>query len=86
IPTVARNIIASRTTFGAYCSAAGEIQTELKAVWVKSTSPVKGTLGPKIVPLNGDPDFVHIPVQGTPSIFHFTPGMLLGCATGIHLA
>jgi hypothetical protein len=86
IPTVAWNIIASPATFGAYRSAAGEIQTELKAVWVKSTSPVKGTLGPKVVPLNGDPDFVHIAVQGTPSISDFTPGMLLGCATRIHLA
>jgi hypothetical protein len=43
-------------------------------------------LGTKVVPLDGDADFVHIAVQGAPSIFHFTPGMLLGCATRIHLA
>ena len=86
IPTVARNIIASRATFGAYCSAASEIQTELKAIRMESASPVKGMLGVKVVPLNGDPDFVHVAIQRTPSIFHFTPGMLLGCATRIHLA
>jgi hypothetical protein len=86
IPTVARNIIASRATFGAYCSAAGQIQTELKAVWMESASPVKGTLGTKVVPLDSHPDFVHVAVQGAPSFFHFTPGMLLGCATRIHFA
>jgi hypothetical protein len=86
IATVPRNIIASRATFGAYCSAAGEVQTELKAVWVESTSPVKGALGPKVVPLNGDPNFVHVAVQGAPSILHLTPSMLFGCATRIHLA
>jgi hypothetical protein len=51
---------------------------------MESASPVKGMLGAKIVPLNGDPDFIHVTVQGTPSILHFTPGMLLGCATRIH--
>jgi hypothetical protein len=40
----------------------------------------------KIMPFHGDPNFVHVAIQGAPSIFHFTPGMLLGCATGIHLA
>src|SRR6202035_4177105 len=73
IPTVARNIIASRATFGAYCSAAGQIQTKLQAIRMESASPVKGTLGAKIVPLNGHPDFVNVAVQGAPSIFHFTP-------------
>src|SRR4029077_10065540 len=86
VPTVARNIIASRATFSAYCSVAIEIQTELKAVWMESASPVKRTLGPKVVPLDGYPDFVHVAVQGAPSIFDFTPGMLLGCATRIHFA
>jgi hypothetical protein len=51
---------------------------------MEGTAPVKGLLGAEIVPLNGDPDFVHVAIQGTPSIFHFTPSMLLGCATGIH--
>jgi len=86
IATVARNIVAPRPTFSAYCSVAIEIQTKLQAIRMESASPVKGTLGAKIVPLNGDPDFVHVAVQGTPSIFHFTPGMLLGCATRIHFA
>ena len=53
---------------------------------MERASPVKGTLGAKVVPLDRDPDFVHIAVQGAPSIFHFTPGVLLGCATRIHLA
>jgi hypothetical protein len=63
-----------------------EIQTELQAIRMKSASPIKGMLCVKIMPFNGDPDFVHVAVQRTPSIFHFTPGVLLGCATGIHLA
>jgi hypothetical protein len=86
IPAVPRNIIAPRATFGAYCSATGEIQTELQAIWMEGTSPVKGTLGTKVVPLDSHPDFVHVAVQGAPSFFHFTPGMLLGCATRIHFA
>jgi len=63
-----------------------KIQTKLQAMWMKSASPVEGTLGAKVVPLDRDADFVHIAVQRAPSIFHFTPGMLLGCATGVHLA
>jgi hypothetical protein len=86
IATVAWNIVAPRATFSADCSVAIEIQTELQTIWMESTSPVKGIRGAKIVPLNSDADFVHIAVQGTPSIFHFTPGVLLGCATGIHFA
>jgi hypothetical protein len=84
--TVTRSIIAPPATISAYCSAAIEIQTKLQAVRMEGTAPVKGLLGAEIVPLNGDPDFVHVAVQGTPSIFHFTPGMLLGCATRIHFA
>ena len=86
ITTVARNIVAPRATFSAYCSVAIEIQTELQAIRMESASPVKGMLGAKIVPLNRDADFVHVAIQGTPSIFHLTPGMLLGCATRIHVA
>src|SRR6266478_7979804 len=86
ITTIARNIVAPCPTFSAYCSVAIEIQTKLQAIRMESASPVKGTLGAKIVPLYGDPDFVHVAIQGTPSIFHFTPGMLLGCATRIHVA
>jgi hypothetical protein len=43
-------------------------------------------LGAKVVPLDSDPDFVHVAVQRAPSVFHFTPGMLFGCATGLHFA
>ena len=86
ITTIARNIVASRPTFSAYCSVAIEIQTELEAIRMESASPVKGMLGAKIVPLNGHSDLIHVTVQRAPSIFHFTPGMLLGCATRIHLA
>jgi hypothetical protein len=73
-----------RATFSAYGSVAIEVQTELQTIRMESASPVKGMLGAKIVPLNGDPNFIHVTVQGVPSIFHFTPGMLLGCATRIH--
>jgi hypothetical protein len=53
---------------------------------MESASPVEGMLCAKVVPLNGDPYFVYVAVQGAPSIFHFTPGMLLGYTTRIHLA
>jgi hypothetical protein len=86
ITTVARNIIAPRAAFSAYCAAAVEIQTKLQAIRMERASPVEGMLCAKVVPLNGDPYFVYVAVQGAPSIFHFTPGMLLGYTTRIHLA
>src|SRR5262245_61167415 len=85
IATVPRSIIASCATFSADRSVAIKIQTKFQAVRMEGASPVKGIFGAKVVPLNGDADFVHIAVQRAPSIFHFTPGMLLGCTTGIHL-
>src|SRR5438067_1066497 len=86
ITTIARNIIASRATFSAYCSVPIEVQAELQAVRMESAPPVKRTLSTKIVPLHGDPDFIHVTIQGAPSIFNFTPGMLFGCAARIHVA
>jgi len=41
-------------------------------------------IGAKVVPLDGDPDFVYIAVQRAPTIFQFAPGMLFGCATRVH--
>jgi len=52
---------------------------------MESASPVKGMLGAKVVPLDSDADFVHVAVKWAPSAFHFTPGMLFGCATRVHL-
>jgi hypothetical protein len=40
----------------------------------------------KVMPLDRDSDFVHITVQRAPAVFEFTPGMLFGCATGVHRA
>jgi hypothetical protein len=53
---------------------------------MEGASPVKGMLGPKVVPLDSDADFVYVAVQWAPSVFHFTPGVLFGCATGLHFA
>jgi hypothetical protein len=41
-------------------------------------------IGAKVVPLDRDPDFVHIAVQWVPAVFQLTPGMLFGCTTGVH--
>src|SRR5262249_40233504 len=67
IPTVARDVGALWATFSAYRSTSVEVQTELQAIWMEGASPVKGMLGAKIVPLNRDPDFVHVAIQGAPS-------------------
>jgi hypothetical protein len=48
---------------------APQIETKLQTAPVKSPAPIEGMLSTKIVPLDGDPDFVHIAIQGTPSIF-----------------
>ena len=53
---------------------------------MKRASPVKRTLGPKVVPLDGDADLIDIAVKRAPSVFHLTPSVLFGRATGIHLA
>src|SRR5580765_3973535 len=86
IAGIAWMIITARVAFSANRATAVEIQTKLEAAWMESAAPVKRVLGAKVVPLDCDADLVHVAVQRAPSIFHFTPGMLLGCATGIHPA
>jgi hypothetical protein len=61
-----------------------EIQAKFQAARMESASPVKGMVGPKVMPLDRDADFVHIAVQWAPSAFQFTPGMLFGGTTGVH--
>jgi len=73
------------STFPANCAATIKIQTELQTIGMESASPVKGLVGAKVVPLDRDSDFVDVAIERTPSVFHLTPGMLLGCATGVHL-
>src|SRR5206468_2201263 len=83
---VAWQVIAPRAAVLAYGAVPAEVQTKLQALPVKRASPIKGVIGAKVVPFDRDSNFVHIAVQRAPSVFHFTPGVLFGCATGIHLA
>jgi hypothetical protein len=62
-----------------------QIQTKLKAARMKRASPVKRTRGAKVVPLDCDAYLIDIAVERAPSVFHLTPSVLLGRATGIHV-
>jgi hypothetical protein len=63
-----------------------QIQTKLKAAPMERASPVKRTLGAEVVPLNRNADLIDIAVKRAPSVFHLTPSVLFGRATGIHVA
>jgi hypothetical protein len=63
-----------------------QVQTKLEAARMERASPVKRTLGAEVVPLDRDAHLIDIAVKRAPSVFHFTPGVLFGRATGIHFA
>jgi hypothetical protein len=63
-----------------------QIQTKLKTSRMERASPVKRTLGAEVVPLHRDTHLIDIAVKRAPSVFHFTPSVLFGRATGIHVA
>ena len=67
-------------------AAAFEIQTKLEAARMKTASPIERTLCAKVMPLDSDAELIDIAVERAPPVFHLTPSLLLGCATGIHLA
>src|SRR5205823_12896367 len=81
VSAISRRIIAALAAVCAYRSVTSEIQAEFQAVRMKSAAPIKRMLGAEIVPLDCDADFVYVPVQRTPSVFQFTPRILLSCAT-----
>src|SRR5207247_10377884 len=86
IAGVAWQVIAPRAAILAYGAVPAEVQTKLQALPMKRASPIKGVMGAKVVPFDRDSNFIHIAVQRAPSVFHFTPGVLFGRATGIHPA
>src|ERR1051325_4002355 len=86
IPVIARQIITLHAIRSANGSVSIEVQAEFEAIRMKSTSPVKRTLNPKVMPFDRNTDLIDIPVQRTPSIFQFAPGSLFRCATRVHLA
>src|SRR5262249_280105 len=85
IAAIARQIIAACAADSANRSMSVEIQAKLEAIRMKRASPVKRTLNAKIMPLDRDADLVDVPVQRTPSVFHFAPCSLFRCATRVHL-
>src|ERR1041385_4876477 len=82
----ARKVIAPQAALPTHSAVSAEVQTKFQAAAVESASPVKRMVSAKVMPLDGDPDFVHIAVQRTPAVFQLTPGMLFGCATRVHRA
>src|SRR4051812_39265353 len=54
-------------------AAPSEIKAELDASRMKTLSPVKRTLRPKVVPFYADPELLNIPVEGTPPVLYFPP-------------
>src|SRR6266508_5531942 len=86
IAAISRRIIAVHFPADSDLAMALQIQTKLKAARMERTSPVKRTLGAKVVPLHRNAYLIDIAVKRAPSAFHLTPSVLFGRATGIHVA
>src|SRR6266567_4193136 len=81
-----RRVIASRFLRGSDLAVAFEIQTKLKAAWMKTFSPIERTRRTKVMPLHGHAELIDIAVKRSPAIFHFAPGVPLSRALRNHYA
>jgi hypothetical protein len=61
-----------------------QIQTKLEAAWMKTATPIERTLRAKVMPFDRNPELINIAVERAPSIFHLTPSIHLGRASGNH--
>ena len=61
-----------------------QVQTKLEAARMKTAAPIERTLRPKVMPFNRNPELINIAVERAPSIFHLTPSIHLGRASGNH--
>jgi hypothetical protein len=51
---------------------------------MKTAAPIKRTLRAKVMPFDCNPELINIAVERAPSIFHLTPSIHLGRASGNH--
>jgi hypothetical protein len=51
---------------------------------MKTAAPIERTLRPKVMPFDRNPELINIAVERAPSIFHLTPSIHLGRASGNH--
>ena len=84
VAAISRRIINFPT--GSDLAMALQIQTKLKAARMKCASPIKRMLGAEVVPLHCDAHLIDVAVERAPSVLDLTPSVLLGRATGVHLA
>src|SRR5256714_15273621 len=86
IARITRHIVALPSSNCADRAVPLQVQTKLEAARMKTAAPIERTLGAKVMPFHRDPELIDIAVERAPSIFHLTPGIHLGRASGNHSA
>ena len=86
IARITRHIVALLSPTCADRAMALQVQTKLEAARMKTAAPIERTHRAKVMPFNRDAELIDIAIQRAPSIFHLTPGIHLGRASGNHSA